>query len=203
MELGLLILRLVAGLTLAAHGSQKLFGAFGGGGLRGTGAFFEQHLRFRPGVLFAFMAGLGEFGGGCLLALGFLTPAASAICIGVMGVAAWTAHRKNGFFSTAGGWEYNLALATMAAVPAFTGPGRFSVDHAAGIDWSGTTAGLLAVAVGVVSAAVVAGSAGRDRIEDPLEPPVEELADDTAVFGEEVAVDLTRTETPSQRVGDP
>src|SRR5215467_11873908 len=83
MDLGLLLLRLVAGLSFAAHGTQKLFGWFGGHGLAGTGGFLEQ-LGFHPGKRAALMAGLGEAGGGLLLALGALTPLAAAILIGVM-----------------------------------------------------------------------------------------------------------------------
>ena len=82
MEIGLLLLRLTVGLTLAAHGAQKLFGWFGGPGLEATGQLFET-LGFLPGRRQALMAGLAETGGGLLLTLGLLTPiAAAVICSG-------------------------------------------------------------------------------------------------------------------------
>ncbi|HVJ27733.1 MAG TPA: DoxX family protein, partial [Vicinamibacterales bacterium] len=95
MEIGLLLIRAVVGLTMAAHGAQKLFGWFGGYGLEGTGGFLEQ-LGFRPGRRHAFMAGLVETGGGLFLALGLLTPFAAAAIVAVMLVAAVTVHLKGG-----------------------------------------------------------------------------------------------------------
>ena len=83
MDAGLLILWVVVGVALIGHGTQKLFGWFGGHGRRGTGAFFEL-LGYRPGALFAVIAGLSEAGGGALLAVGFLTPLAGAAVVGVM-----------------------------------------------------------------------------------------------------------------------
>src|SRR6267143_1752562 len=83
MSIGILILRLVVGLTLAAHGAQKLFGWFGGYGLTGTGGFLEQ-LGFVPGRRHALLAGLAETGAGLLLALGLLTPLAAAVALSVM-----------------------------------------------------------------------------------------------------------------------
>jgi putative oxidoreductase len=82
-NVGLLIFRLAAGLTLAVHGSQKLFGWFGGRGVDGTGAFFEQ-IGYRPGKIFAVVAGLCEFGGGLAFALGVFTPLAASAMIGIM-----------------------------------------------------------------------------------------------------------------------
>jgi putative oxidoreductase len=75
MDAGILIARLIVGLAIAAHGAQKLFGWFGGHGLKGTAGFFES-LGFRPGIFFALAAGLGELGGGLLTAAGFLGPVA-------------------------------------------------------------------------------------------------------------------------------
>src|SRR5690348_980300 len=107
MDIGLLLLRLAVGLTLAAHGTQKLFGWFGGYGLDGTGQFLET-IGFRPGRRAALKAGLVETGGGLLLALGLLTPLAAALVVSDMFVAAVSVHLKNGFFVTSGGYEYNL-----------------------------------------------------------------------------------------------
>ncbi|HJR53007.1 MAG TPA: DoxX family membrane protein, partial [Gemmatimonadota bacterium] len=94
MSAALLILRLVLGLGLAAHGAQKLFGWFGGHGLAGTGGFFEG-LGFRPGKAFAVLAGLGEFGGGILLALGLGGPLGPAVVVLVMLVAIGSVHLEN------------------------------------------------------------------------------------------------------------
>src|SRR5881394_2627131 len=103
-DLGLLVLRVVLGLIFAAHGSQKLFGWFGGYGLAGTGGFMES-LGFRPGKTFATAAGLSEFSGGLLLALGFLGPVGPALILSVMVVAVITVHAKNGFFVSNNGIE--------------------------------------------------------------------------------------------------
>src|SRR3979411_353419 len=125
IALGLLILRLVIGLTLAAHGAQKLFGWFGGGGIAGTAPFLEQ-LGFRPARLHAALAGIAETAGGLLLAAGLLTPLAAAALIGVMVGAAWSVHWQKGFFLQGGGFEYTLVLAAGALAIAFTGPGAIS-----------------------------------------------------------------------------
>jgi putative oxidoreductase len=149
MDAGLLILRIVVGVALLGHGTQKLFGWFGGHGRRDTGAFFEL-LGYRPGVLFAVIAGLSEAGGGTLLALGFLTPLAGAAIVGVMLNAA-SALRGRGPWVTNGGWEYPVVLATVGASIALTGPGSASVDNALGLDWS-TGWGVAGVALGVGAA---------------------------------------------------
>lgn len=186
MTLGLLILRVVVGLTLAAHGSQKLFGAFGGGGIKGTAAFFEQHLRFKPGKTYATMAGATEFGAGLALVLGLFTPLASAAVIGAMVVAGVSAHKDNGFFITRGGYEYTLILATAAATLAFVGPGRLSIDRALGWDLSGTVWGFAAIILGTAFGLGVLSARGRDAAD--------ETADETAVEGgREEALDRTES----------
>ncbi len=153
MSIGLLILRLVVGLSLAAHGAQKLFGWFGGYGIAGTGQFLEQ-LGFRPGRVHAAQAGLAEVLGGLFLAAGFLTPAAAAAVVAVMLVAAVSVHVKSGFFAHNGGYEYTLVLGGAALALAFTGPGAFSLDQALGISWSGEIGGLVALAAGLIGGAV-------------------------------------------------
>jgi putative oxidoreductase len=153
MSIGLLILRLVVGLGLAAHGAQKLFGWFGGYGIAGTGQFLEQ-LGFRPGRLHAAQAGIAETVGGLFLAAGFLTPAAAAAVVAVMLVAAVSVHISKGFFAHSGGYEYTLVLAAAAVALAFTGPGAISLDQAVGISWSGERWGLGALAAGLVGGAV-------------------------------------------------
>ena len=153
MDTGLLILRLAVGLTLVGHGSQKLFGWFGGYGLAGTGAFLEQ-LGFRPGPRAALMAGLTEAGGGALLALGLLTPLAATMVIAVMLVAIVSVHLSKGFFASNGGYEYPLLLAVAALTLAITGPGQISLDALLGTERGGLPWGIAAVALGSLGAAV-------------------------------------------------
>ena len=152
LDTGLLLLRLLIGLTLAAHGAQKCFGMFKGGGLDGTGAWLES-IGFRPARRQAILAGGTELLGGLALALGLLTPLAAAAVIGVMAVAAVAGHGGKGFFVTRGGWEYCLVLGGAAAVLAFTGPGDLSIDHAVGFSGGGNLWGLFAVVLGVAGAA--------------------------------------------------
>jgi putative oxidoreductase len=129
---GLLVLRLVLGLGMAAHGSQKLFGWFGGHGLAATGGFFES-IGFRPGRLFAFAAGTTEFVSGLLIALGFLGPIGPALVLSVMIVAALTVHWKNGYFAHSNGIELTVMFAVGAVALAFTGFGEFSLDAVTGL----------------------------------------------------------------------
>ena len=153
MEFGLLLLRAVLGLTLAAHGAQKLFGWFGGYGLDGTGGFMES-LGFVPGRRNALMAGLTEAGGGLLLALGLLTPVAGALVLSVMIVAGATVHGAKGFFLSNGGYEYTFVLGLAALSIAFTGPGALSLDSALGLELDGLLWGSAALAVGVIGSVV-------------------------------------------------
>jgi putative oxidoreductase len=157
MELGLLVLRIVVGVLFMGHGAQKLFGMFGGHGLAGTAGFFEQGLGLRPGKVHAAGAGAAEFFGGLLLALGLLTPLAAAALIATMAVAIITVHWSKGVWSTEGGYEYNAVLMATAFAVAAVGPGNWSLDHALGLDISGTGWGLAALAAGVVGGALMYG----------------------------------------------
>jgi putative oxidoreductase len=127
MSYGVLFIRLVLGLMLAAHGAQKLFGWFGGHGLRGTGGFFAQ-LGFRAPRRMALAAGLSEFGGGLLLAAGLLTPLAALAIAVVMLNAIATVHLRNGFWNSGGGYEFNLLVWAAAVALAATGGAKFSLD---------------------------------------------------------------------------
>jgi putative oxidoreductase len=169
MDVGLLIVRLVVGFTMAAHGTQKLFGWFGGHGVRGTGGFFES-LGFRPGRVFAVVGGLAELGGGLLFAGGLLTPLAAAAIVGMMVTAAATVHAPNGFFITNGGWEYVAVLAATATGVAFTGPGEISLDRA--LDWSlsGTGWGVAAAIIGLAASALALGIRSLVRRQHRLQP---------------------------------
>ncbi len=100
VDVGLLVLRLVLGVILAAHGAQKLFGSFNGPELKGT-AGFHEHLGIKPPFAMAVLAGLAEFVGGILVAVGFLTPLAALALVVTMVVAALTVHLKNGFLPRA------------------------------------------------------------------------------------------------------
>ena len=153
MEIGILLLRLTVGLTLAAHGAQKVFGWFGGYGPDGTGQYLES-LGFKPGRRYALAAGWTEILGGLLLAIGFITPLGASLGASVMLVAALTVHRQNGFFVTSNGYEYNLVLGVVALAVAFTGPAAFSVDHALGLSVSGVTWGVAAAAVAIIGALI-------------------------------------------------
>src|SRR5689334_1171602 len=122
---GLLLARVVLGLLMAAHGSQKLFGWFGGHGLAATGGMFES-LGFRPGRTFATVAAATEFTSGLLVLLGLLGPIGPALMISVMIVAAASVHLRNGLFAANNGIEVPLLYAAGAAALALTGPGAYS-----------------------------------------------------------------------------
>ncbi|HEU4396589.1 MAG TPA: DoxX family protein [Actinomycetota bacterium] len=151
MDLGLLILRLVFGALFIGHGTQKLFGWFGGHGPSGTGGFLRS-LGFQPGRQFAVVNGLAEAGGGLLLGLGLLTPLAAAAIIGVMVTATIAVHVPNGIWNQNGGVEFTITNAAIAQALAFVGPGAYSLDAALGLDLSGTWFGLAALALGGVGA---------------------------------------------------
>ncbi|HEX4014312.1 MAG TPA: DoxX family protein [Candidatus Cybelea sp.] len=129
MDIAFLIVRLIVGLGLAAHGTQKLFGWFGGPGLNGTAAGFEN-LGFRPGTLFAAMAGLGETAGGLLTVLGLGGALGPVLIVIVMIVAVGSVHISKGFFVNNGGWELNAAYIAAALAIAFGGNGAYSLDNA-------------------------------------------------------------------------
>ncbi|ELP45713.1 DoxX subfamily protein, putative [Mycobacterium avium subsp. paratuberculosis S5] len=139
-DVGLLILRLVLGVTLAAHGYNKFFG---GGRLPGTARWFES-IGMKPGKFHATVAASTEMAAGLGLAAGLLTPIPAAGFVSLMLVAAWTVHRPNGFFIVKEGWEYNLVLAASAVVVATLGAGRLSLDWLVfGKNWMDGWNGLL------------------------------------------------------------
>ena len=151
MDSGILLLRLVVGLSMAAHATQKLFGWFGGYGLTATGQVMET-LGFRPGRRHALAAGAVELAGGLLFVFGLATPLAAALIASVMVVAAATVHWKNGFFAQNGGYELNLLFGAVAIGVAFTGPGALSVDALLGQAPAGLGWGAGAVVVAVLGA---------------------------------------------------
>ncbi|HEY1523223.1 MAG TPA: DoxX family protein [Solirubrobacteraceae bacterium] len=148
MKLGLALLRWIVGGLFFGHGTQKLFGWFGGHGPEGTGQFFES-LGLRPGRRHAMAAGASEAGGGALLALGLFTPAAAAGLIGTMYTAIRKVHGAKGPWVTDGGYEYNLVLIAAVLALADVGPGDWSLDHALGTEVKGPLVALLALAGGI------------------------------------------------------
>jgi putative oxidoreductase len=153
MAYGILLIRVVVGLTMAGHGVQKLFGWFDGPGLKGTAGFFGM-LGFRNPALVAVLAATAECGG-VLFALGFLTPLAALGIAIVMLNAIGSVHWSKGFWNSNGGYEFPLVMLASAVGIAAVGPGRFSLDRALG--WDGTISGLWwGVGVLVVAAVVSA-----------------------------------------------
>lgn len=148
LDLAMLVLRVALGGMLIAHGTNKIVGS---GGLDGTTRWFES-LGLRPARLHAGVAAYTEIGAGALLLLGLVTPVASAAFIGLMLVAALTDHRGKGYFVFKGGWEYTLLVAMVAVVPALVGPGRWSLDHAIGLELFGIGWAGASLVVGVLAA---------------------------------------------------
>ena len=147
---GLLVVRIVVGLLMAGHGTQKLLGWFGGHGIAGTGAFFET-IGFRPGRIFAIVASATELVSGVLVALGFLGPIGPALMLWVMIVAAVSVHWKNGLWAAAGGIEVALFYGTVAVALALIGFGSYSLDAMLGLQSLYTPAlALAALAVGIL-----------------------------------------------------
>jgi putative oxidoreductase len=150
LSAGLLVVRLVVGLLMAAHGSQKLLGWFGGYGIAGTGTYFES-IGFRPGRVFATLAAATEVVSGLLVALGLLGPVGPALMLSVMIVAVVTVHWKNGLFAASNGIELALFYGTVAAGLALIGFGRYSLDAVLGLTSLYTpTWALVALTVGIL-----------------------------------------------------
>ncbi|WP_010531416.1 DoxX family protein [Lentibacillus jeotgali] len=126
IHIGLLIIRLVLGISLAGHGAQKLFGWFGGHGVKGTGGFFDS-IGVKPGVPLAFLVGLFEFVGGLLLAAGLLTWLAAALIVIVMIGAIFKVHLPNGYFADKGGFEYPFVIIAIVVGIALIGPGVYAI----------------------------------------------------------------------------
>ncbi|MQY18775.1 DoxX family protein [Nocardia macrotermitis] len=146
-DVALLLVRVVLGGTMIAHGVNHWIG---GGKIAGTAGWFGG-LGLRQPVLQAWLSVLTEIAAGALLILGLLTSFAAAAVISVMLVAGLLAHRNNGFFVFKEGYEYVLVLGVVALALGILGPGWLSVDHAAGITVTGWTGGGIALILGVVA----------------------------------------------------
>ncbi|WP_296270104.1 DoxX family protein [Pseudomonas sp. UBA6323] len=124
---GITVLRIIAGITFAAHGAQKLFGWFGGYGLAGVAQWMES-IGLAPGYLMALMAGSAEFFGGVALIIGLLVRPAAAVLAVTMLVAIFTVHLANGFFMSNNGYEFALALLAISVALLIEGAGKLSID---------------------------------------------------------------------------
>jgi len=153
MDAGLLIGRMVLGLLMAAHGTQKLFGWFGGYGLTAVSGFFES-LGFRPGRFFAATAAAAEVASGLLVAFGLLGPIGPALMVSVMIVAAVSVHWGGGLIGEKS-MELPIVYGAGAATLALTGPGQFSLDALLGLGsvWTPELA-WIALAIGAIGGVV-------------------------------------------------
>jgi putative oxidoreductase len=151
MRIGRLLLRLAVGGFFVGHGTQKLFGWFGGNGLEATAKGFES-LGLRPGRRNALAAGLAEAGGGALLTVGLATPLAASVLTATMITAIETVHAKNGPWAGNGGYEYNVVLIAAALALAEVGPGSLSLDSALDSEHTGTGWALGALGAGAIGA---------------------------------------------------
>jgi putative oxidoreductase len=149
ISLGLAVLRVVVGLLLAGHGAQKLFGWFGGHGFAGTVGFLQAK-GFKPAALWALLGTLGEFVGGLLLALGFLSPLGSIAIFASMLMAVLKFHWKQGLWSMQNGYEYPLVLGVVGLFFGWVGVGGYSLDALLGIALPGVL-----FEIGVVAAIIV------------------------------------------------
>jgi putative oxidoreductase len=152
MKIGRLLLRVAVGGFFFGHGTQKLFGWFGGPGLDATAQGFHR-MGMRPGRRNALAAGLGETAGGAAVALGFATPVAASALVATMLTAINRVHAKNGPWNSNGGYEYNVVLIAALLTLAEIGPGEPSLDHALGVERSGPEWAALALVAGATGAA--------------------------------------------------
>jgi putative oxidoreductase len=169
MSVGILLLRVVVGLLFIGHGTQKLFGWFGGHGREGTAKFFGS-LGYRPPRTMAIVGGLVETIGGTFLLLGLLTPVGTAMIVGMMVSAILAVHISRGIWNENRGIELPLVYIFAAVAIAFA-PGRYSIDRVLGIEWSGRVAGVAALGVGIIVAVGLAVAREFEREE----PATDEL----------------------------
>jgi putative oxidoreductase len=171
--LGRLILRIVVGGFFIGHGTQKLFGWFGGQGLDATAQGFE-HIGLRPGKVNAVAAGAAEAGGGALIALGAATPLASSVLTATMLTAINRVHLAKGPWVMKGGYEYNAVLIAAVLALAETGPGSLSVDRLLGQEREGARWAALALALGIIGAAGAHFAAELAPVPEPAPEPTPE-----------------------------
>ncbi len=175
--LGRLLLRVAVGGFFVGHGTQKLFGWFGGQGIDATAQGFE-HLGLRPGKAHAYAAGAAEAGGGALLALGAATPLSASVLTATMLTAINRVHLAKGPWVMKGGYEYNVVLIAAVLALAETGPGSPSVDAALGIEKHGARWAALALALGLLGAAAAHAAAELAPVPEPEAAPADQPATD-------------------------
>ncbi len=193
MKIGRLMLRAAVGGFFIGHGTQKLFGWFGGHGLKATSENFEK-MGLKPGIVHAGAGAAAETLGGAGLLLGYRTPLASASIVSVMLTAINRVHLKNGPWASKGGYEYNVVLAAAALSLAESGPGSISLDALRGKEREGARWGLLSLALGTAGAAgahLLAQSratpepaATAEPVAAPTEPQPAASADEDGHAGE-------------------
>lgn len=191
MSIGTTLFRGVAGPLFVGHGTQKLFGWFGGHGLEGTAGFFDN-IGLRPGRRNAIAAGAAEALGGALLTLGAFTPLATTLITGTMATAIRKVHAPNGPWVTEQGWEYNGVLIAAMAMVADRGPGKPSIDDRYFPSLKGPGWAALAIGAGV------AGSFLVDRLSEPAPagaPQASSVGDPASTTPEDAR--FTREETPA------
>ena len=174
MDTGLLIIRLVVGVVMVFHGTQKLAGWWGGEGLRGAADFFARQ-GYRPPLVMAAVAATIETVAGALLILGLLSPASCVLLIASL-TNVLVLHARNGLDRRRGGFEYELVLLASVACVAFAGPGTLSLDSAFGVDLFalaatvsnvsivGVAAGTIIVAIGVLGGLLIVSTRKRQPI---------------------------------------
>ena len=182
MKFGRLILRLIVGGYFFGHGTQKLFGWFGGYGPEGTGQFFES-IGLRPGKRHALAAGAAEAGGGALLVAGAATPVAASVLTATMLTAINRVHLKNGPWVSNQGYEYNLVLIAVVLSLAETGPGSPSIDSAIDAKWHGPKWAVLSLLGGI------AGAVGAHLVAESAPTPEPAPQEEQASAGDAVAPD--------------
>jgi putative oxidoreductase len=173
MKIGRLLLRAAVGSFFIGHGTQKLFGWFGGNGLKSTADAFDS-MGLKPGKVHAAAGGAAETLGGAGLLLGYRTPLASAGIVSVMLTAINRVHLKNGPWAANGGYEYNAVLVAAAVSLAESGPGSLSLDALRGKEKAGAKWGLFSLVAGA------AGAAGAHLFAESRATPVEAGADASA-----------------------
>ena len=165
VDIAALLLRVILGITMIAHGYNHIWG---GGKIHGTAGWFAS-MGLKPGKLHAWLASITELGAGVMLIIGLLNPLAAAGVVGVMTVALITNHFKNGFFifRPGEGYEYVLTLTMVGLAIGAIGAGEWSVDHVIDLGWIGWTGLLVAALAGGGGAAVLLALFWRPAKPDP------------------------------------
>ena len=179
MSVGRLAARAVIGGLFIGHGTQKLFGWFGGPGRAGTEGMMEA-LQLRPAKVHATLAGVTETTGGAMIAAGLATPLAAAGLTGVMTTAIRKVHLPNGPWAANGGWEYNAVLIAALTALVETGPGPVSLDHYLGMERTGARWALAALATGVGAAFLTMAAGQRGPAAPVLQAAAPVAAEDAA-----------------------